>query len=256
MSFLSDQLNAGITQVALMHWNTYGVDVSARPFHALVFRLKGKASFSCGEQKKETSEGDVIYMPAGLPYSATYTDANEIIAIHFESDIGERKIENYTFRNYHAVQNLFFEILDIWKKKEPGYYYSAMSIFYQILEKLSASETSPSDTQTGRLFAEAINYMEENFLSPDFSVDEMVKKSCMSNTYFRKFFKERYALTPIAYVTAKRIEYADRLLSKCKYSVKEVAEKCGFEDEKYFSRVIKNHYGVSPSKLYRVKKHH
>lgn len=251
MSFLSDQLNAAITHVALMNWNTDGVYVSARPFHALVFRLKGKASFLCGEQKKETSEGDVIYMPAGLAYSATYTDANEIIAIHFESDIGERKIENYSFRNYHAVQNLFFEILDIWKKKEPGYYYSAMSIFYQILEKLSLPRYSFPNKETEMCFKEAICYMEENYLSKDFSVAKMVEKAYMSNTYFRKLFMQAYGKKPIDFIISKKAEYAYKLLVSGKYSISEISEMCGFEDAKYFSRVIKKHYGVPPSKLHK-----
>ena len=33
-------------------------------------------------------------------------------------------------------------------------------------------------------------------------------------------------------------------------TVKEVAEKSGFCDVKYFSRLVKKEYGVPPSKLY------
>jgi len=73
----------------------------------------------------------------------------------------------------------------------------------------------------------------------------------MSNTYFRKLFYARFAATPAKYITAQRLILAEKLLASGGYTIKEVAEKVGFDDEKYFSRVVKKEYGVSPSKLYR-----
>jgi AraC-like DNA-binding protein len=48
-----------------------------------------------------------------------------------------------------------------------------------------------------------------------------------------------------------RLSYAEKLLSRGRYSVLEVAEMSGFSDVKYFSRVMKREYGVPPSELYK-----
>ena len=40
-----------------------------------------------------------------------------------------------------------------------------------------------------------------------------------------------------------------KLLIENKLSVREIALKCGFEDEKYFSRAFKNKYGHPPSQI-------
>lgn len=96
--------------------------------------------------------------------------------------------------------------------------------------------------------------MEENYLSSDFSVEKAVDAAHMSNTYFRKLFIEKFGITPSKYITAKRLNYAENLLSSGKYTVERTAELSGFCDAKYFSRVVRKHYGCSPSKLYKVIK--
>jgi AraC-like DNA-binding protein len=93
--------------------------------------------------------------------------------------------------------------------------------------------------------------MNENYTNSDFSVDDLVHRSHMSNTYFRKLFLSKYGKTPVKYILSMRLSYAEKLLSHGRYSVLEVAEMSGFSDVKYFSRVMKREYGVPPSELYK-----
>ena len=50
------------------------------------------------------------------------------------------------------------------------------------------------------------------------------------------------------YLADIRIKHAIQLLEQNKLSVSELAEKCGYSDPLYFSRVFKKITGVSPSK--------
>ena len=104
--------------------------------------------------------------------------------------------------------------------------------------------------ETTKAFHDAIEYMEKNYTSVECTVEEIVAKARMSNTYFRKLFLRKFNMNPIKYLISKRLIYAEKLLSTGKYSIKEVAEMSGFCDVKYFSRVVKKEYGVPPSKLY------
>jgi len=45
----------------------------------------------------------------------------------------------------------------------------------------------------------------------------------------------------------RRLEYAQGLLCTTSMNIKEVAKKCGYNNEFYFSRIFKQHRGTNPS---------
>lgn len=249
MSVTNENISIKIREVRFMSWDIASVSVAARPYHALAFRLCGSASFLHGNLNSSTNKGDVFYMPANYSYKATYPEKNEILVIHFESDLIS-KMENYQLKNSHIISILFHRLYDIWNTKEDGYYYSALSVMCEILEKISIQHSPSFHNETTKAFEDAIEYMEKDYTSIECSVKEMVAKAHMSYTYFRKLFSQKFNTTPNRYLILKRLTYADKLLSTGKYSIKEVAEMSGFYDVKYFSRVVKKEYGVPPSKLY------
>lgn len=255
MSVINENVSIKIREVRCMSWNIASVSVAARPYHALVLRLCGSASFSHGALSLDTHPGDVFYMPANYSYQAKYQGKNEILVIHFESDLVS-KMENFQLDNSHIVSLLFHRLYDIWNEKADGYYYSALSLMCEILENISVQQAPLLRNETVKAFENAVEYMEKFYTSGELSVKELVAKAHMSNTYFRKLFFTKFSTTPAKYLTSKRLIYAEKLLSTGKYSIKEVAEMSGFGDVKYFSRVVKKEYGVPPSKLYRhITKH-
>ncbi len=255
MSVLNENISMKIKEVQFMSWDIAAVSVAARPYHALAFRLGGAASFSHGSFNATTSPGDVFYMPANYSYEAAYKEKNEILVIHFESDLVS-KMENYQLSNPHIVSVLFHRLYDIWNKKTEGYYYRALSVMCEIIESISLQQAPVFRNETVKAFENAVEYMNNNYTSAEFSIDKTVERAHMSNTYFRKLFCAKFSVTPVRYLIAKRLVHAEKLLSTGKYSIKEVAEKSGFCDVKYFSRLVKKEYGVPPSKLYRhITKH-
>ena len=76
----------------------------------------------------------------------------------------------------------------------------------------------------------------------------------ISVRYLHWLFKQSDE-TVVQYLTRKRIELAQLLLttsSKSLYSVTEVAFMCEFNDSTHFSRRFKQHVGISPS-TYRAQ---
>ena len=127
MSVINENISIKIREVRFMSWDIASVSVSARPYHALVFRLCGSASFSHENLNSSTNVGDVFYMPANYSYKATYQKKNEILVIHFESDLIS-KMENYQLNDSHIISILFHRLYDIWNKKEDGYGYPCIGI--------------------------------------------------------------------------------------------------------------------------------
>lgn len=72
-------------------------------------------------------------------------------------------------------------------------------------------------------------------------------------TYFGKYFKERFGCLFQQYVSEKRIELAKNLIREGKYSMHEVALKCGFSNDVTFRRTFKAYTQMTPSQYSRVE---
>lgn len=250
MPLATEGISIRIRDICRITWDTKGVTVAPRPFHALVYRVKGSARFESEGCFHETNVGDVLLMPAGKPYRAEYEGDTEVIAIHFDSDLASG-IENYAFDNPEHICALFTGAVDTWSQKAPGYYYRALADTSEIIEMIIKNNSKSYDKKTLDAFGTAVSYIEKNYTSKDFKLSDAIRVAYMSDTYFRHLFYLRFGTTPSKYLTRKRLDYAERLLSTGKYSVNAASDAAGFNDVKYFSRVFKKEYGVPPSRLYR-----
>ncbi len=70
----------------------------------------------------------------------------------------------------------------------------------------------------------------------------------MSYSSFRKKFKTIIGEAPYDYLLLCRMQRAAGMLRRGNLMIKEVAEKCGFDDVSSFSRLFKKKAGISPSK--------
>ena len=67
-----------------------------------------------------------------------------------------------------------------------------------------------------------------------------------SEKYISYGFKKQFHIGLNAYINAQRINFAVRLMERNHSYVKEIAERCGFRDQMYFSRLFKKTVGVPP----------
>ncbi len=249
MALLNGNISIKIKEIIQMSWEKSCVYVSPRPYHALVFRSCGGATFTVQNQSVAAKSADVVYMPANLSYNADYPEKSKIIAIHFYSDY-DGAIENFELYSPGIVSALFEKVYSIWTKQGQGYYYQATSLFYEILANIALQNDNLSKSERYHDFFAAVEYMKNNFMQADLSVEYLSVIAKMSNTYFRKLFVEKYGETPSKCILGLRLSYAEKLLSTGKYSINEAALMSGFSDPKYFCRVVKKVYGCPPSKVF------
>ena len=72
------------------------------------------------------------------------------------------------------------------------------------------------------------------------------KLTNLSYVQFLRRFQKYTGVTPSEYITSLRMQKAKTLLSDTDYHIKDIAEKCGFESEYYFSNFFKKNLGLSP----------
>ena len=91
-------------------------------------------------------------------------------------------------------------------------------------------------------------------LQQDLSVDDMAVAAGYSKFHFSRIFRQSCGVSPAAFLRDLRLRSAIRLLQTEALTVKEIAGKCGFEDESYFCKVFKKFHGSSPEAFRRAGK--
>lgn len=89
--------------------------------------------------------------------------------------------------------------------------------------------------------------LEKRGLEPDFSHDELADEMCISRSLLYKKLKALTGMTVTEFINSHRLRKASELLVLEQLTISEVAFQCGFNDPKYFSRVFRKYYGMSPS---------
>ena len=65
-------------------------------------------------------------------------------------------------------------------------------------------------------------------------------------------FLNKFNETISEYIIRKRMELAGRLLKNTPLKIQEIAQECGYEDQRYFASSFKKFYGCTPTEYKRI----
>ena len=149
------------------------------------------------------------------------------------------------------VKTLSDLAIDLLAKGKKEYSVTIQMLFFTLVSFLSARYVAQGGTaQKIQVLARAIRFMEEHLATPIW-VGDVAGHAMVSPRHLERLFCEYYGKSPVEYLTEARLRRSLAMLSRTDLDVTEVAERCGFSDPSYFSRVFKQNYGVSPSKVTR-----
>jgi AraC-like DNA-binding protein len=186
---------------------------------------------------------DILYLPQDLGYTAAYTDT-EMLVIHFLTRRSDKHIEVYPIQDSGRIYKLFLRAYALWQNKEPGYQVYAMSQLYDILGTILETQTK---TNLPPHFLQAVSYINANYRS-SLTVQSICENAGIGATMFRQLFKQHYHKTPVAYITELRLECARSLIAGG-MPIEQASMESGFNDAKYFARVVKKYFDCTPRDL-------
>lgn len=101
------------------------------------------------------------------------------------------------------------------------------------------------------------NYLEEHLKDHTISIESAAKTVHFSVSYLRQIFKEVTGESFNEYLIRKRMEKAGELLQNTSMKISDIAESCGYENQRYFASSFKKFYGCTPTdfKLLVAKEH-
>jgi two-component system response regulator YesN len=92
----------------------------------------------------------------------------------------------------------------------------------------------------------AVNLVQQSLGEPITAAD-IAQRVNMSISYFSQCFKQYTGQSFTDYVRDLRMERAKKYLKSTTRTIQWIAEQIGYQDEKYFSRLFREHAGVLPS---------
>ena len=120
-----------------------------------------------------------------------------------------------------------------------------LSQLYDILGQIGEGEAVEELPQP---FLRAVAYIDANFRDSGLCVEDICRHTGLCATSLRNYFERYCGKKPIRYIAQLRLDHARGLISRGA-SVREAAEESGFNDPKYFARVVKKYLGCTPREL-------
>ena len=222
--------------------------IQSRTTHGLIFRLEGFAEYSVNGEIFRANKGDVAFLPKGTCYdfisnNSTYT------SINFEANIENPQIAIYSLKDYVGAYSMFQRFSETWNFGNQSDKYKCLSDFYDLLSYISRIEHfNSAERENYRILEPALKYLRSHIYDSELKIESLHHLCGISDTYFRKIFTARFAMTPQKYVTKERLARARLIIESGDYdTLRTVSESVGYVDPLYFSKAFRKQYGFSPS---------
>ncbi len=231
--------------------NTSSYTHEDKLYYELIYYTEGIDIVEYKNERLETAANSIRFQPTkkkGEKYTISNVIPTKSVDIIFES---LSPLPDYSLINIYDENNelksLFKKAEKTWKKKETGYINKCNYIFYRILYLIEKYSEDLHPSYLKRI-SPAVEFIHAHYTDIEFPYSDMAKICNMSESYFRRIFFKCFKCSVTSYIKKLRIEYAcEMLISEQKNSISEIAEKCGYENIFYFSRVFKDTLGISPS---------
>ncbi|MBQ4150303.1 MAG: helix-turn-helix transcriptional regulator [Clostridia bacterium] len=221
-----------------------------RASNAFTYILEGECVYSFSEKTFVAKMGDILFLAKDSIYSMDIKSENYrfIFADFSFSEKAPCDCEVFEMQNSRGTESAFRRMLEKWRQKRPAVKEDCLAMLYSIYADIIRNESAAyiPNSKRAKLDA-ALQYISEHFADETLSVEKAAKTADLSESHFRRLFKEAYRISPIKYINLMRIERAKELIKYTNESFSQIAEKTGFANVYYFSRIFKKEVGCTPS---------
>lgn len=91
----------------------------------------------------------------------------------------------------------------------------------------------------------ALTFIHQN-INEKINLEALATETCVSKDHLIRIFKKATGETPANYITRKKLERAELLLTTTIIPVKNIATELGYDDISYFIRIFRKHSNMSP----------
>lgn len=238
-----------VYNIAFEHGSEVNYFKKGRTKFLLHYIISGERNYKINNTSFTLEENTVILIPNGTNYYTKIETETPCIGIGIcfnIQNLNER--ENFIPQKIYFIkgnneQKELFCLADKLFKEYPIHYLELKACIYKLLSLLS--QQKPNEDYS--VIKPAIDFLTEHY-KENLPISVYANLCTLSESYFRKKFRENTGISPIEY--RNRLRFAEaRHLYQGNQNLQEIAEKVGFCDAGYFSKLYKKYYGTTLKKI-------
>jgi len=102
--------------------------------------------------------------------------------------------------------------------------------------------------EAGEAIDQIAKYIETHY-AEELTLQFMSERFYLSREYISRRFKQRFSVNLSDYIQTIRLNRAKELLSETEARIYEIALEVGYQDDKYFRKVFKKQFGMTPNEF-------
>lgn len=227
--------------------------------YIFIYCMEGSGTIHVEGKKYTLYENQAFCIPqfAGHRYYSCEEDPWSILWVHFKGEdtqyfpLKECKIVSFTSENAANRMQFLFNLL--FRVLEGNYTLGNFIYISQVLSLILAEtydrEKHNTTLEQNKHVTNVVRYMYKH-LEENLTLEEIVEEFELSKSYLNAIFQKYTQHAPMDFFINLKMKKACRLLRTTDLYIYEVAQKMGYVDQYYFSRIFKKVVGMSP-KEYR-----
>lgn len=230
----------------------------------LLLLIKSPAIFRQGGKNTAVNENSfILYAPNEPQYyranKTTYTDDWVHLSLNYEDVemLNALEIPLNTVTKIGTIAELTGILRNTTCEFHLNNYYKTdivelyLKMFFLKLGQTLRSKKYSGTSSSSVYFDRMQNLRSDIFNEPQkkWSIDQMANELSMSRSTFQHTYKKIFGVCPINDILESRLSRAQFLLATTEFTIREIAELCGFNSESYFIRQFKNKYNTTPTQF-------
>lgn len=238
----------------------WGSVMHSHAFSEFIYIENGSGEICTLEKSFPVSSGDFVILPPNL----MHTEKSSPVDFLEYYVLG---VSNLSFLTYNAANptgycpvfdlgnlngRIHTILIDLWHEVQnarSGYEMMVASLYLQftvlLQRRMKASTDFTESSNMRREIAFVKNYIDRHYME-NLSLDEISELANISKFHMVREFSRYMGISPMAYLTDRRINEAKILLSSTNVSILDIANDTGFSSPSYFTQRFKSATGKTP----------
>ncbi len=197
------------------------------------------------------TKGDFVIFPPKYQYKYSGNPPAYYLFVHFTGSYADRFLKECGFNNLPCIINSEFsseiqnkckKLIDTFLLKEPLAIQVCGYILQEIITDIAKIELDKANTSPLKASLKHIH----SFFTSKIDIPYLAKIENLSYSRYVTKFKKQTGKSPNEYIIDLKFQFAKSLLENTTMSIKQISERIGYTDQYFFSRLFKNHVGMSP----------
>ncbi len=231
----------------------------------LFYVTGGKGQFFIEGKTHMVSSNDLVIVNPHIEHTEVSFNANPLEYIVLGVDGLELFAENDTEQSYCIVNfkqvkdSILFYLQTMLKEIEssnPGYEIICQDLMEILIIQLMrqtdyAVTLTPIRRKSSKLCSSVRRYIDIHY-KENISLDVLAQLSHVNKYYLVHAFTKEYNISPMNYLTVRRLNEAKQLLKNDDYSLSLISRMLGFSSPSYFSQTFKKNEHMTPNEYRKI----